>query len=259
MAHQDPSIRKLRALLSTLPDWALEKSRENDIVLFLDKFSWVNDFEKMVKGYRRLPRPDPKKIQSRCPVYRALTPRGRLDLDMRMPGAWDPKSLPGRMLSLALQWYKKTTAGGVSPLTAIGLLAPVGWVVLGKGRVAPQIVIPEPVSFLDPKTKKLTKRRTERWHVLVWAMKRYCPISWGEITEAAADLNRTPASLRQTVRRNVEEPLAGFYRELTGGDLDSRLYKSALTDEATADPDLRRRMSELKKAVWKRRRRNPTE
>ena len=226
------------------------------MVLFADKPSWVVDLRQVaLKTHRRLPKRDPENPQTRCPIYRALSPEARLDLEMRMPGIWNPKSsLIDDMFMTARDGCKRSPVGGVSPLTAMGLLVPGVWAVLGRGRVSPQVVIPEPISYPDPETGKSTRRRTERWHVCVWAFKCYCPVSWSEITSMACDLNRTPSSLRQTVRRSVEEPLAGFFLSLTGQELDPVHYSSALVDDGS-DPEMKERMRILKKHAHRRRKR----
>ncbi len=68
------------------------------------------------------------------------------------------------------------------------------------------------------------------------------------------EVRRRASSLRQTVRRNVEEPLAAYYFNVRGEELGPSLYSSALSD---TDEWSKERMRELKRAA-RRKPENPT-
>ena len=190
---------------------------------------------------------------SRSPIYRALSDRGRMDLQLRMPASWNPKhALMAAFLDESLKNYEREDLDGVCPSTVMALLVPEPYYIYAKYAVAPRLVIPEPVSFGE----RETSRRTDAWHVLLWAAKRYLAISWNQLSSLSPELQRSPSSLRHTVRRMVEEPIAGYYKKLTAKTLSRQLYSCSLAD-APESPDRDRNLMRLLKREAQRRRLHP--
>ena len=199
----------------------------------------------------------PEASSKGCPIYKALTPSARRELILRGPKSFlRYRSYQWGLFQTSLDEYARYQPGGVSPFTAMALLFPEPRYEGRAGELSPLLVVPAPLALVDTRGRPL-RRRTDEWHIIVWALKRYGLVSWTDVTRLGTDVKRRGTSLRQTIRRNVEEPLAAFYRGLTGKDLDPGLYSAALSDEPTSSLWSRDRMRELKRAARAKRDRNP--
>lgn len=201
----------------------------------------------------------PKTHLARCPIYRSLPRHLRHELILRGPKSFlHYQRFAWGLLRQAVDAYPEFTPGGVSPLTAMALLVPEPRFEIRQADLSPRLVIPEVPVIIDSKTGRPATRRTSEWQVVLWALKRYVALSWRNLASLSTDIRRGPTSLRQTIRRNVEEPLAAFYRCRTGRDLEQALYSSALGDSPQSEEWSRRRMRELKKAARAKLDENPT-
>ena len=236
----DDLIRQLRRSLSSLP---LDRPDQPGLVRYV--FPWSSTF---VARASRTPS-SIKYICTRsidvalrpCPIYKRLSPHARHELILRAPkGFLRYRSFRWGLLQSALDAYEASELRGVSPVTAMGLLCPEPRNEIHSNGISPILVIPE--TNASP--------RSLEWPVVVWAIKRYCNVSWTDVCSLASDMNRRPTSLRQTIRRNVEEPLAAFYLDLTGEKLNKELHSAALfEDGSSSTPRSRERMKELKRAA----------
>jgi len=183
-----------------------------------------------------------------CPIYGALSPTHQRELILRAPKTMlRYNSYVWGLLQASLDSYGKFQLGGVSPLTAMGLFAPEPRCEISHSGPFRVIVAPETITPLDPIHGRPMRRRTQEWHVVVWALKRYAGISWSEVAALGTDIRRGFTSLRQTVRRNVEEPLAAFYLEVTGRTLEESLYSCALSDRPDSPLWAKEQMRKLKR------------
>ena len=222
---------------------------DDDFILTRSGFILSADFRVAHRLFKK-PRQRAESQVSRCPIYRALSDRGRMDLQLRMPASWNPKhALMVALLDESLNNYEREDLDGVCPSTVMALLVPEPYYIYAKYAVAPRLVIPEAISFGE----RETSRRTDAWHVMLWAAKRYLTISWSQLSSLSPELRRAPASLRETVRRMVEEPIEGYYLKLTGSTLDPSLYSCALSDAPRSPERSRQLMRRLKSASQRRR------
>ena len=194
-----------------------------------------------------------KSAITRCPIFRALGSEQKGEIILRGP-KWSlsHNSYHWRLMHRALNLYEKSDVGGVSPLTAMALLLPEPRLERRYG-LPDLLVVPQAIG-VDHGRRSGPLHRVAEWHVLFWALKRYTTMSWHDAAELSTDLKRTPTSFRQTIRTCVEAPLAAFYRDLTGKDLDPQSYQSALPEGPDSPSWSREKLRELKRAASARRR-----
>jgi hypothetical protein len=191
----------------------------------------------------------PGRVLTPCPIYRRLNSVQRREVILR-----GPKWLLGfRSYTLSLLYksvdaYASSSIRGVSPLTAFALLCPEPRIERRLGPLGDIVVIPEPIRQRRRSDPSARRRDTPPWAVIVWALKRYSTMSWSDIRGLSTDLKRGGTSFRQTVRTAVEEPLAGFYHELTGEALPPDAYQSAVQDRPDSPEWARQRMRDLKRS-----------
>ena len=222
-------------------------NRSLDISVFEDITVWQLDLDKPGEVLKAQPA-YPATNYERCPLYRKLRSGQRARLLLRAPKPAHPPDL----LDGVLKYYGGHNRRGISPFTAMAVLCPASFCVWKRRDPSPCWVEPQPLHFYGMREQRFVCRRTEPWHVLVWALKKYAPLSWSDIRSLHQKVNRPATSLRATIRRMVEEPLAGYYGNLTGWEPDEDLYSSGLSDASEAGSYARERMRELKRLAHAR-------
>lgn len=194
-----------------------------------------------------------KSAITQCPIFRALGAEQKSEMILRGP-KWSLGygSYHWSLMHKALDFYEKSDIAGVCPVTAMALLLPEPRLERRFG-IPDLLLVPEAIGSTHGPADSSVHRIAE-WHVLIWALKRYTTMSWHDTAELSADLKRTPTSFRQTIRTCVEKPLARFYRDLTGKDLDPQAYQAALPEGPDSPQWSREKLRELKRAASARRR-----
>lgn len=197
----------------------------------------------------------PSTALARCPIFQALTREERDEVVLRGPK--HSTLFVGRLKTLLIRGfdaYVASTIGGVSPITALALLIPEPRYEQRFGGFPPVLTVPDGIGGFDLDSRRWSRAHSMHWHIMVWSLKRYTSVSWRDLSAFGPPLQRRPTSLRETIRKLVEEPLKQFYFNRTGLILENDTVSAAIVDDWNAPAWSREKLRTLKRSAARSRR-----